>query len=60
MKVDINKVKSTKKYSSEAIVSESGCQSWSCESNCGSGTGHKCSKQIKTETTKKIKEIYSK
>lgn len=60
MKVNLKDAASTKKYNTEAKAAQSGCQSWSCTSNCGSGTGHKCSKQIKTQISNKIKDIYSK
>lgn len=60
MKVDLNKAALTKNYSNDAKAALSGCQPWSCSSNCGSGTGHKCSKQIKTKITNEIKEVYSK
>ena len=60
MKVNIKDAATTKKYAPETKHAESGCQPWSCTSNCGSGTGQKCSKQIKTQISEKIKDIYSK
>lgn len=59
MMVDIKLSAKTKKFNTAAPLSDSGCQTWSCTSNCGSGTGHKCEKQVKTQISSDIKKVYN-